>query len=265
MKYIYNILKETSLADFKKLQMQKFIITFVFIFIGIGLTTVTIIIFFDYKYSKIYNPSETLEVWHSALFQSIFTIAFAFAGSYNVCREYEKGMIKNIVLTGIPLQHYLFSRLIVFFGVFAAIMVLTYSIDAAALFIYFGHSFNINVTGKGMLLTLLHLMQTLFLVVMFSSIFKKTIYAIAGLLLYYMAIEKVIVKIIISMASYLNLSDWANAILQHTPLQVLDNLSNAFEMNQYLINFSLFTVYLCIYATIIWFSSRNTQLGLINK
>ena len=265
MNNIFILFKNTAIADFKKFQMQRFFQKFFIAFIGLGFGTVSIVMFYDYKYMKISNPAEILEWWHSFLFQGTFATIFAFIGTNNICREYEKGMIKNIVLTGVGLSNYLFARLIVFFLVFSAIMMMTSIIDTGALFIYFGKIFDLRLTGKGLMITLLHLLQTLFLVMMFSSIFKKTIHAIAGLLLYYLVIEKITVKILLSMASFLNLSEWANVILKHTPLQVLDNLENAYEMNQYLINFSLFFVYLGIYGIIIWLNSRNTQLGLINK
>jgi len=264
MNYLYLSFMDIIKAEFEKLKMQKFVPVFLSIFMAAGLLATLGIVYFNERYGKISHPAETFAWWHSVLFQIIFTLCFVFVGTSHFCREFEKGMIKNIILTGISLPQYLFSRLMTFFGVLSAILLVTYTIDTALMLLYYGAQFDITVVGRGFFLTLLQLLQTLFLILLFSSLLKKTTTAIFLLLLYYMALEKIMVKLLISMTSYLNLSQWSTFILRHTPLQVLDNMETAVG-GDYMINLAVFVLYLAIYGIIIWVGSRETELALVEK
>ncbi|MES0491503.1 MAG: ABC transporter permease [Leptospirales bacterium] len=265
MKESFEKLRNTLLADYKKLTMQKYIMTFLILFVVFGAVFSVAVMILDYKYDFVTDPSSTFSSIHFFILQFCLMISIIFACSVSICREFENNVIKNIILTGISATHYLFSRLLLFIVIFSAIALVVYVVDAILFLIYFQGEFSLSGLAGQYGITLLYLLNTLFLVVTFCAFFRVTIFPVLFMLIYYFFLEYFLIGIIKSFGPSLPNLEFLVTIVKHSPLQIIENIENAFDAGQVFINLLYFSIYLALYSFLIQLATKNTQIGLLNK
>jgi len=265
MNELFKKFQNTLVADYKKLTIQKYILTFLIIFIALGAIFSFAVMILDYKYDNFTDPTSTFSTIHTFLLQFTLVITIIFAGSVNICREFENSVIKNIVLTGISITHYLFARLLLFIIIFSVISFAVLAVDTLLFLAYFKSSFNYTTMFNQYPITILHLLNTVFLVVTFSAISRVTIFPVLFSLIYYFFIEYFLIGIIKNFGPSLPKLKILVTMAGHSPLQLIEKIESAVGAGDVIIYLLSFFVYLVLYASIIWATTRNAQLGLLNK
>ena len=255
----------TLIADYRKLVVLKFIPSFFYIFVIFGAVFSIGAMLFDSYYIPITEPTSTFSKLHSFLLQFCLVISIIFAGSVSICREFENNVIKNIILTGISTTHYLFTRLFLFVAFFAAIALVVYLVDAILFLVYFQDSFNYSTVLGQYGVTFLYLLNAIFLVTATSTYFRVSVFPILFSLLYLFFIEYFFINILKNFGPAFTKSKLLPMIVNHTPMQLLETISTSVNAGYIATKLLFFLGFMVIYALIIWGTTRNAQLALLNK